>query len=158
MPNMEPITPEVPTMPNMEPSTPEVPTMPSMEPITPEVPTMPNMEPSIPEVPTVPSMESSTPEISNQIPEYEIPIVDTNEIPNIDNVQSPIINENLNTENNIASQNVGTTITAVAPNLRLALNTIRDCENTLEKYGFAVDVEEIDFEDSYQVIFKIEKQ
>ena len=51
----------------------------------------------------------------------------------------------------------GNTIIATAPNLKLALNTVRECQNTLEKYGFIVDVEEIDFEDSYQVIFKIEK-
>ena len=31
-------------------------------------------------------------------------------------------------------------------------------ENTIEKYGYAIDTEEFDFEDMYQVIFKIEKK
>ena len=135
-----------------------------MEPTVPEVSTMPSIEPSIPSVePTVSeatNIESAavTPEESS--PLYEVPIAeDTTEIPTIDEaVNTPIAEQTLPTEDNIAAQNVGTTITAAAPNIRLALNTIRECENTLEKYGFTVDVEEIDFEDSYQVIFKIEKK
>lgn len=45
----------------------------------------------------------------------------------------------------------------VTGNLRMAINTIRDCAATIEKYGFNIDTEELDFEDSYQVTFKIEK-
>ncbi len=41
--------------------------------------------------------------------------------------------------------------------LKTVINTIRNCANTIEKYGYIIDTEEIDFEDSYQVIFKIEK-
>ena len=45
----------------------------------------------------------------------------------------------------------------VANNLRLVINTIRDCANTIEKFGFNIDTEELDFEDMYQVTFKIDK-
>ena len=178
IPSVEPTIPEAPAMPSMEPSIPSVeptvpeapampsiePSIPSVEPTVPEVSTMPSIEPSIPSMePTVSeatNIESAavTPEESS--PLYEVPIAeDTTEIPTIDEaVNTPIAEQTPPTEENIAAQNVGTTITAAAPNIRLALNTIRECENTLEKYGFTVDVEEIDFEDSYQVIFKIEKK
>ena len=171
IPSVEPTIPEAPVMPSIEPS------IPSVEPTIPEVPAMPSIEPSIPsveptipEAPAIPSMEPTVSEATNiesaavtpeeSSPLYEVPIAeDTTEIPTIDEaVNTPIAEQTPPTEENIAAQNVGTTITAAAPNIRLALNTIRECENTLEKYGFTVDVEEIDFEDSYQVIFKIEKK
>ncbi len=173
VPTIEPTIPEVPSMPSIEPS------VPTVEPTIPEVPSTPSVssiEPTMPEVPSTPSVSSieptvpgvsnieSNPSIINEPtdnqPIYEVPIDNnTTEIPSIDNsvIQSTNMN-NQEVENNIAAQNTGTTITAAAPNMRLALNTIRECENTLEKYGFTVDVEEIDFEDSYQVIFKIEKK
>ena len=113
-------------------------------PQTQETPSTP-VEPVMPEIPTAPI---------DTTPLYEVPIAeDTENVPTIDgnnNVEQPV--------NNIAEQSNEPTISAIAPNLRLALNTIRECEGTLEKYGFNVDVEEIDFEDSYQVIFKIEKK
>ena len=175
IPSVEPTMLEAPVMPSIEPN------IPSVEPTMPEEPVMPSIEPSVPSVeptileePVIPSIEPSIPSVDSEIPNiesatvtpeessplYEVPIAeDTTEIPTIDEaVNTPIAEQTLSTEDNIAAQNVGTTITAAAPNIRLALNTIRECENTLEKYGFTVDVEEIDFEDSYQVIFKIEKK
>ena len=41
--------------------------------------------------------------------------------------------------------------------LKTVINTIRNCADTIEKYGFAMECEEYDFEDMYQVIFKIQK-
>ena len=175
IPSMEPTMPEEPVMPSIEPSIPSVeptmseepvmpsiePSVPSVEPTTLEEPVIPSIEPSIPSVDSeIPNIESATVTPEESSPLYEVPIAeDTTEIPTIDEaVNTPIAEQTLPTEDNIAAQNVGTTITAAAPNIRLALNTIRECENTLEKYGFTVDVEEIDFEDSYQVIFKIEKK
>lgn len=46
----------------------------------------------------------------------------------------------------------------VTGNLKMVINTIRDCASTIEKYGFNIDTEELDFEDSYQVTFKIDKK
>ena len=41
--------------------------------------------------------------------------------------------------------------------LKTVINTIRNCADTIEKYGFSLECEEYDFEDMYQVIFKIQK-
>lgn len=46
----------------------------------------------------------------------------------------------------------------VAGDLKTVINTIRNCADTIEKYGFEIDTEEFDFEDSYQVTFRIEKK
>ena len=102
---------------------------------------------------------------ATETPIYEVPIAPVTEnIPVIDQPIEPSTNVgNTSVEtftaptNNIPESTANQTIKAAVPNMRVALNTIRECENTLEKYGFNVDVEEIDFEDSYQVIFKIEK-
>ena len=45
-----------------------------------------------------------------------------------------------------------------AADLKTIINTIRKCAETIEKYGYVIDTEEFDFEDMYQVIFKIEKK
>ena len=41
--------------------------------------------------------------------------------------------------------------------LKTVINTIRECAATIERFGFTIDTEEIDFEDYYQVTFKIDK-
>lgn len=41
--------------------------------------------------------------------------------------------------------------------LKTVINTIRECAATIERFGFTIDTEEIDFEDTYQVIFKVDK-
>ena len=151
--------PEIPTyeVPNMNiPSTP----------VTPEVQESPTS--NIPSY-EVPSMDISstpvTPEVqeapTSNIPSYEVPNIEINQNVSLSDDDlfgdtqkiPPITNEQMQGEQRTS----GNTIIATAPNIKLALNTVRECQNTLEKYGFIVDVEEIDFEDSYQVIFKIEK-
>ena len=42
--------------------------------------------------------------------------------------------------------------------LKTAINTVRNSVETVEKYGFKVDTDEIDFEDKYQIIINIEKR
>ena len=41
--------------------------------------------------------------------------------------------------------------------LKPVINLIRECSDKIEKYGYYIDTEEFDFEDIYQVIFKINK-
>ena len=97
-----------------------------------------------PETPSMPAYEE--PSMNN------IPIMPTIEVPN-----TPIVNS-YETESLAIPETISVNTSASAvPNIRVAVNTIRECETTLNKYGFNVDVEEIDFEDSYQVIFKISK-
>ena len=175
-----PSIPEAPVMPSAStfdtPSIPEVPIMPSAPamdtPSIPEAPVMPSAPamdtPSIPEAPVMPSVQdiSSTPEISPSFTtSYETPVSsNSNEVPIIDSPIEPSLNiGNTNVEmfheptsNNNVQANIKQAKISI-PNMKIALNTIRECQNTLEKYGFVIDVEEIDFEDSYQVIFKIQK-
>ena len=180
-------TPAMPSAPVFEqPSMPETPAMPSApvfeQPSMSEAPAMPSApvfeQPSIPEAPAMPSAPefeqpsmseapaiSSTPVFEESKPVYEVPISSNiDDIPVIDKPIEPTLNVgNTSVEtfsapnNNIPAQSNIQQVKAAVPNIKIALNTIRECENTLEKYGFIVDVEEIDFEDSYQVIFKIEK-
>lgn len=42
--------------------------------------------------------------------------------------------------------------------IKTVVNTIRNCTDTIEKYGFKVDSEEFDLEDMYQVVIKIHKK
>ena len=169
----QPSIPEAPAMPSTpvfeQPSMSETPAMPSTpvfeQPSMPETPAMPSApvfeQPSIPEAPAM----QSAPVFEESKPVYEVPISSNiDDIPVIDKPIEPTLNVgNTNVEtfsapnNNISAQSNIQQVKAAVPNIKIALNTIRECENTLEKYGFIVDVEEIDFEDSYQVIFKIEK-
>lgn len=48
--------------------------------------------------------------------------------------------------------------TYVAGDIKTVVNTIRNCTDTIEKYGFRVDSEEFDLEDMYQVIIKVHKK
>lgn len=45
----------------------------------------------------------------------------------------------------------------VSADFKTVINTIRECSSTIQKYGYKVEVEELDFEDKYQVTFNIEK-
>ena len=44
-----------------------------------------------------------------------------------------------------------------AVDFKEVINAIRECSSKIEKFGFKIDVEEIDLSNLYQVIFKIEK-
>ena len=48
--------------------------------------------------------------------------------------------------------------TFVTGDIKTVINTIRNCTETIEKYGFKVDSEEFDLEDMYQVIIKVNKK
>ena len=41
---------------------------------------------------------------------------------------------------------------------RTVINTIRNCIETIENYGYVIDSEELDFENNYQVTIKIDKK
>lgn len=46
---------------------------------------------------------------------------------------------------------------SIKKELRTAINSVRDAISKLEKYGFKIDTEEIDLENTYQFIIKIDK-
>ena len=161
---------EVPSMPEVQQPvqmpTYEVPSMPEVQqPVqmpTFEAPSMPEVQQPVQmptyEAPSMPEVQQPT-----DTPLYEVPIAPLSD--DIPVVGSPIETsikvdepklDNFN-QLNITEKKQPSSINASFPNIKLALNTIRECESTLEKYGFTIDVEEIDFDDSYQVIFKIQK-
>ncbi len=76
----------------------------------------------------------------------------TNQVPisPVTSIENSFINPTPVSNQNIQPQENG--------DLRMVINTIRDCASNIEKYGFHIDVEELDFENMYQVIFKIDKQ
>ena len=86
----------------------------------------------------IPTFVPPTPEITNEIPNTQP----------VDIPQTPTQPEQIHQF---------PTDTFVAGDLRTAINTIRQCISTIEKYGFKVDSEEVDFEKLYQVTIKIEK-
>lgn len=97
-----------------------------------------------------------------------------NEIPNQVNFDNNIPNNTFNynstpvepvyddvneePENNY-NNNVNTAETVVSePTLKDIISMIRKCADDIEKQGFELDSEEFDFQDIYQVIFKIKKK
>lgn len=84
----------------------------------------------------------------------EIPAVATTNDENSD-----VHNENKEIESYAIGEELPVPTLSVPENRNLmeALNIIRSCSKNLEDLGFIIDVEEIDFESMYQVIFKIKK-
>jgi len=74
-------------------------------------------------------------------------------IPNFDDIEFP--DESKVEES--APETMGNN-TFVVGDMKTVVNTIRNCTDTIEKYGFTVDTEEFDLEDMYQVIIKINKK
>lgn len=79
---------------------------------------------------------------------------------NIDNDEIKTFNYNMPPvtpvyENNISEERQEETNNIM--NLRDVINMIRDCADKIEKNNFDIDVEEFDFDDLYQIIFKIKK-
>ena len=86
----------------------------------------------------IPTFVPPTPEITNEIPNTQP----------VDIPQTPTQPEQIHQF---------PTDSFVAGDFRTSINTIRQCISTIEKYGFKVDSEEVDFEKLYQVTIKIEK-
>ncbi len=159
---------------------------PSVEAAMPEfnfdVPTTdaPSAEPSMPEfnfdIPTTdaPSVEPVMPEFNFDVPANDAPLAEPapeghhglfglfgkkkeettedsgeqNTIPLMDNqpVEIPAFEEN-----------VPTVDASMTPNIRMAIDVVRNCETNLQNMGFTVDVNEVDLGNEYQVVIKINK-
>jgi ParB family transcriptional regulator, chromosome partitioning protein len=102
-------------------------------------------EPVMEQPKTVTSVPEFNPQNINIPVENDVPSVPVQPVPTVES--QPI---NIPNYQNFQS-------TAVTNDLRTAINTIRQCVSTIEKYGFDVDSEEFDFEDIYQIIIKINK-
>ena len=186
-PTVEVPTFKEPSAPAVEMPTFEEPSAPVVEMPTFEVPSAPAVEVPTFEIPSVSedSAEGEAKSIPMEIPNFEIPdfeIPEGNEalstletqnidIPNFEPISIPAEEEIIPTievepianpyiENVQAEEVTGNFVsvpTPTAPNIKLALDAIRQCEATLENLGFVVDIEELDFDNNYQVTFKIQK-
>lgn len=132
------------------------------------------------------SMPQNTLDVNNEVPNSNIFNSFTNINPDVQNVSSPInevIQEenynpisnnnpfNYNTTpvepvyddieepvNNYATPSMNEEPTLAEPTLKDIISMIRRCADDIEKQGFELDSEEFDFQDIYQVIFKIKKK
>ena len=110
--------------------------------------------------------------ISNEVNHNETLFEQTQEN-NIENIQTPNISQNFVNNFDYNSQPVQpvydetiNTSTVVEQQieetkeytLKDIINMIRNCANDIEKLDFEIDCEEFDFDDIYQVIFKIKKK
>ena len=115
-----------------------------------------------------PEILNSTPEVTTEEIFESAPITELN-YPNEDYIEEiddepKIINypadnilaESVRKEDVLETKQEQTSDESVV-DLKTVINTIRNCADTIEKYGFALECEEYDFEDMYQVIFKIQK-
>lgn len=133
------------------------------EPIAPVTPVQP-VEPAVSNnngiVEINPFGPAPTMPTSNVIPEKPQPV---EPVAPVSPVQPTSIPESNTMTETIKKQPISVpqsqpTQTYVAGDLKMVINTIRECAATIEKYGFMVDTEELDFEDTYEVTFKIEKK
>lgn len=151
-----PIAPEVPVAP--APTAPVIPAAPTPVVETPVIPAAPvASQPVAPEVPAMPEIQ----------PAPQEPVFDEIILP-----QAPI----MNTESDevVIPASFGTQTAPVAPapvqsavapmeptpqanNVMTAVNILRDAARRIEQLGFAIDTDEIDLENMYQLIIKIDK-
>jgi len=115
-----------------------------------------------------------TEEMLNSTNISEQPVVESNENLNLDNLNNPAFNLNeeptpvapiepvmepVAMEEKVIDQFIQVEpTTKFASDFKMVINTIRNCAETIEKYGYKIDVEEIDLESEYQVNFKIDKK
>lgn len=100
-------------------------------------------------------LSTDTPSVSlGEAFDTDIPLVE-----NINNEDNNHYNFNNGIELNTIGEELPVPTLKVSENKNLmeALNIVRSCSKNLEDLGFIIDVEEIDFESMYQVIFKIKK-
>ena len=80
-------------------------------------------------------------------------ITPINEINISDELVSQDFNDNLEAISTTTSSNN----TYVANDFKTVINTIRNCAETIEKYGFKINVEELELAGEYKVTFTVKK-
>lgn len=102
-------------------------------------------------------------QVNNQVNDIPNQVNFDNNIPNntFDYNSTPVepIYDDVNEEPENNYNNVNTAETVVSePTLKDIISMVRKCADDIEKQGFELDSEEFDFQDIYQVIFKIKKK
>ncbi len=171
-----PISPVAPVQPVVSPVEPVQmnsifnPVQPQVEqPVTPQVemeqpaPIMPQVEPikqqevepiPMPTIPVAPEMSPVTPADVNPIPTFQLN--DNQEFTNSSVVEMGTL-QNRKMEEPTLQPLMEETNQAPKVSMKEIINMIRNCATQIEKNGYTIDTDELDFDDSYQVIFKINK-
>lgn len=146
-----PVQPQVeqPVTPQVEMEQPS-PIMPQVEPIKQQ-----EMEPiPMPTIPVAPEMNPVTPADVNPIPTFQLN--DNQEFTNSSVVEMGTL-QNRKMEEPTLQPLMEETNQAPKVSMKEIINMIRNCATQIEKNGYTIDTDELDFDDSYQVIFKINK-
>ena len=126
------------------------PIMPQVEPIKQQ-----KMEPiPMPTIPVAPEMSPVTPADVNPIPTFQLN--DNQEFTNSSVVEMGTL-QNRKMEEPTLQPLMEETNQAPKVSMKEIINMIRNCATQIEKNGYTIDTDELDFDDSYQVIFKINK-
>lgn len=96
-------------------------------------------------------------EIQNENYEFQDNIEEIEDIPKVINYPADnILAESIRKEDVMEENNIVSAVESTV-DFKTIINTLRNCADTIEKSGFAVECEEYDLDDMYQVIFKIQK-
>lgn len=126
------------------------PIMPQVEPIKQQ-----EMEPiPMPTIPVAPEMSPVTQADVNPIPTFQLN--DNQEFTNSSVVEMGTL-QNRKMEEPTLQPLMEETNQAPKVSMKEIINMIRNCATQIEKNGYTIDTDELDFDDSYQVIFKINK-
>ena len=126
------------------------PIMPQVEPIKQQ-----EVEPiPMPTIPVAPEMNPVTPADVNPIPTFQLN--DNQEFTNSSVVEMGTL-QNRKMEEPTLQPLMEETNQAPKVSMKEIINMIRNCATQIEKNGYTIDTDELDFDDSYQVIFKINK-
>lgn len=133
------------------------------EPVVTPVETPVEVAPSIPQtlepipmpnIPVEPEMEKTQPEIMSLIQTFQLN--DNQEFMN-----SSVVEMGTFGNNRFEEPTLQPLMESAEPvqkvEMKEIINMIRNCASQIEKSGYTIDTDELDFEDSYQVIFKIDK-
>jgi ParB family chromosome partitioning protein len=150
MPTIEPV--QSPVMPVIEPQ----PVSP-VEPVSPAVNTISPLEPiPMPNVPVTPEVQTpfTQPEAINPIQTFQLN--DNQEFTNSSVVEMGTFG-NRKMEEPTLQPLMDTGVETPKVEMKEIINLIRNCAKQIEQSGYTIDTDELDFDDSYQVIFKINK-
>lgn len=109
----------------------------------------------MPSVPVEPEMQSPMPEVMNPIQPFQLN--DNQEFTNSSVVEIGTFG-NRRMEEPTLEPLMETTGPQQKVEMKEIINMIRNCATQIEKCGYTIDTDELDFDDNYQVIFKIEKK
>ena len=175
IPNIDlPVTPsyevpsmDVPVTPSYEVPNIDVPVTSSYEVPSMDVPATPSYEVPNIDVPVTPSYEVPNIDVpvtpSYEVPSMDVPVTPSYEVPNIDVPVTPSYEmPNINIPEDIYNPSIydtmsSTNVEQVGKNINDALEIIRNCNTNLLQNGYIVSLEEADFGNYYQVVFKISK-